>query len=290
MWLCWSLPYSLRADIYLKTTPDKVARCGDNVTLTCDASSYMSLDVKSFSWTGQNKTLCDTMVNVDSAVGCQMETHGSLHKLTLRLFNIMPIHQGKYVCKFRSQVGVNSSTSFISVQGEFARFSHVYLPCFDSSRGLFISPDCLGSQNYLANESVASCWFHGVYSRGEIHWFKGDERLTSLGSKEDLDQYGRYNIISTIKAQDSTGNQTYNCSLWITQLKKYVSVQEVVMVKPSSGSKFKLHWLCVTLHVILVTFILSWYKQVWIYQWVFYGHIFFFRVCVLYIYCKHIFF
>ncbi|XP_019723887.1 uncharacterized protein LOC109514893 [Hippocampus comes] len=223
-------------DIYLNTTPEKVARCGDNVTLTCEASSYKLLDVKSFSWTGQNKTLCDTMGNMDSAVGCQKETDGSLHKLTLRLFNVMPNHQGKYLCKFRSQVGVNYSTSFITVQ------------------------DCLGSQNYLVNESVASCWFHGVYSRGEIHWFKGDENLTSLSSKEDFDQYGRYNILSSIKVQDSTGNQIYNCSLWITQLKKYVSFQEVVMVKhsrTSSGSKFKLQWLCMTLHVTLVTFILS---------------------------------
>ncbi|XP_061702443.1 uncharacterized protein LOC133514630 [Syngnathoides biaculeatus] len=222
---------AVRADLVVWTTPDVVARCGENVNLMCNATSDKSLDVKLFSWIRRNKTLCDSGVkNNDSAVLCQNTTDEYHHNLTLTLLNIMPIHQGKYLCKFRSQVGVKSSTTNIAVR------------------------DCLANQNYFINGSTAKCWFHGVYGPGEIHWFKGDERLMNLNSTNaERDQYGRYNISSTIKAQRE--NQIYNCSLWI--LGKYVSSQEIVMVKEStnaSETKCKLQWICLMLQTMLLIF------------------------------------
>ncbi|XP_061605129.1 uncharacterized protein LOC133465949 [Phyllopteryx taeniolatus] len=234
MWFTMTVATTaVMADVAVRTTPDMVVRCGDNVTLTCNATSDELLDVKLFSWISPNKTLFDSKIkNNDSAVVCLNKTDNSHHKLTLTLLNIMPIHQGQYICKFRGQVGINSSTTNITVQ------------------------DCLGNQNYFINESIAECWFHGVSSPGKIQWFKGDDRLTdSIRSNEKVDQYGRYNITSTIKAP--RGNQIYNCSLWI--LGKYVSSQKVVMVKESknaSESKYKLQWICLMLHAIVVTFIM----------------------------------
>ncbi|XP_057673382.1 uncharacterized protein LOC130904556 [Corythoichthys intestinalis] len=217
----------------LKTTPDTEAHCGDNVTLTCNATSTMLLDVKSFHWIGQNKTLCGTEVSHKyPAVVCSNETWRSHNHLNMKIVNIMLNHQGKYLCKFRSQVGVYERPTFVTVK------------------------DCFGNQDYTINESIAECWFYGGFSNGEIHWFKGADKLTDTKSIKQIDDHnGRYNFTSILKSPEE--NQNYSCSLWIPELKEYVYNQSVVMIKDltsSSGRNFQ--WIYMLYPILVIQYLI----------------------------------
>lgn len=112
----------------LQTIPEVVARCGHNVTLTCDITSHLS-DIALFSWVkkGINKTLCEYDSKHDPENLCESTADTTTKKLTLTLINVMPVHQGTYLCKLRSRSGVNNKSSFVKVQGELAySFSFFY--------------------------------------------------------------------------------------------------------------------------------------------------------------------
>nr|XP_049600852.1 uncharacterized protein LOC125983537 [Syngnathus scovelli] len=230
--ITWLAMAFATTDVVMETTPNKTAGCRDNVTLICEVNSAKLLnvkDVKLFSWNDPNSiSLCNTTVNTSM---CRYETDGSFHKLSVTIFDIMPIHEGKYLCKLHSKMGTKYSATFITVQG------------------------CLGSQDYFVNNSMATCKFNGVYSWGDIHWFEGDQELNS-SLNGVVDEYGRYDIMSAIEVQ--SGNHTYYCKLWMYDLRRYVSTQKVVTdLKNSFGSKGEHQWICMLLPAILVTFIVK---------------------------------
>ncbi|TKS91764.1 GTP-binding protein [Collichthys lucidus] len=164
----------------LKAAPLKVARCGENVTLTCEATIKKS-DIVSLSFAcGENKTCKCEDSQTNPEVQCESTDESPRHRLNLTLINVMPVNQGNYTCKLRSIKGVDAAKTRVAVK------------------------ECLGSSNSSTNQSDVTCWFDGVYPVGIIHWFQGDVNLTaSTTTRKEQDQYGRYNVSSTIglKAQ-----------------------------------------------------------------------------------------
>lgn len=109
--------------VTLQATSEVVASCGDNVTLTCNATSSHKLDVKYFAW-HREKNVCQhdgaqpDGAQPDPAVRCASREEASHHTLTLTLVNVMPVHEGRYLCKLRSNQGVGSASAVLTVQGE----------------------------------------------------------------------------------------------------------------------------------------------------------------------------
>nr|XP_040047007.1 uncharacterized protein LOC120827905 isoform X2 [Gasterosteus aculeatus aculeatus] len=157
----------------------------------------------------------------DSRAACESATQD--HKLTLTLYDVMPVHQGKYFCKVRANHGAKSSTTTVTVQ------------------------DCVGTPGFSMNESHAQCWFSGVYPIGSISWSQGGLQLTQPAStREEMDPRGRYTVSSTIEARKGEANHPYKCSLWIPSAGKELSSQELPWVgkQRSSGSAVHLAWAC----------------------------------------------
>lgn len=226
--------------VELQTISQVAARCGENVTLTCDASSSGKLDIRSFSWLAKNESVCEYEDrNPDTKVLCESTAEPQRHILTLTLLNVMPDDQGTYLCKLRSTLGVKSKTTIVIVQ------------------------DCLESSGSSISETTAKCWFSGVYPSGIIKWSQGDTDLTDSASpQEDVHQDGRYKVSSSIDVKTGNTSQPFNCSLWIPSTRKQLSSQQLHMKgqqirNGSSGSACKLlQWICITVEVMMVKFII----------------------------------
>lgn len=101
----------------LQTEPREVtSRCGDNVTLKCEASVAPQSDIKLFSWTFKNRS-CRYK---DQRAGPRCQSLGEPPRcsLALTLVNVMPADQGNYLCKLHSNTGVGHSRSVVAVHGE----------------------------------------------------------------------------------------------------------------------------------------------------------------------------
>lgn len=93
------------------------SRCGDNVTLTCEATGPPQMDIKRFSWVFKNKT-CHFN---DPKPWCESAGEPPHHSIALTL-SVMPVDQGEYTCKLHSNMGIAQSQSVVTVQGE-----HIWL-------------------------------------------------------------------------------------------------------------------------------------------------------------------
>ncbi|KAF3700389.1 hypothetical protein EXN66_Car016076 [Channa argus] len=220
----------------LETTPEVLARCGDNVTLTCNANSSQKLDVKLFTWSDGRRNLCplDDGQRVPDVL-CETTASPAL-KATL--INVMPVYKGRYLCKLQSNLGATSAQTLLSVQ------------------------DCLESSDFRINSSHAECRFTGVHPRGNVHWFQGDDNLTdSATTQEEEDQHGRYDVRSTIRIEERKSSEAYNCSLWMPDDRKYLSNQKLIIVgeligrttgsPPASGCRVQLQWICIMVEILV---------------------------------------
>ncbi|XP_034749231.1 uncharacterized protein LOC117957528 isoform X2 [Etheostoma cragini] len=228
---CVGVPGSQRVE--LQTISQVAAQCGENVKLTCDARPSGEMNIVKFIWLAKNKTVCQYSEDQPHPkVLCESTSQPPHHSLTLTLLNVMPVDEGTYLCKLHSDLGALSKKTVVTVQ------------------------DCLGSFGYFINESRAECWFSGVYPSGTISWFQGDVNLpVPAGTREVVDQLGLYNVSSTIDVQKGNLSQPHRCSLWITSARKYLSSQQLLMVKKqtrSSGSTVNLQWICAMVEIMLV--------------------------------------
>ncbi|XP_031176932.1 uncharacterized protein LOC116065510 isoform X1 [Sander lucioperca] len=219
--------------VELQTISQVAARCGENVTLTCDAKPSGQLKIFNFIWLAKNKSMCQYPEGQTyPEVLCESTDQPPHHSLTLTLLNVMPVDEGTYLCKLQSDLGAPSEKTVVTVQ------------------------DCLGSFDSSINESHAECWFSGVYPSGTISWFQGDVNLTDPAStREEVDHLGLYNVSSTIDVQKGNLSQPYTCSLWIASARKHLQSQQLPVVKKqteSSGSMVNLQWICVMVEIMMV--------------------------------------
>ncbi|XP_034394895.1 uncharacterized protein LOC117734737 [Cyclopterus lumpus] len=152
-----------------------------------------------------------------------------VHRLSLTLLNVMPAHQGEYLCKLRSTFGAGHNTTTVIVQ------------------------DCIGNYSFSVKESHAECWFSGVYPIGSVHWFQEEVNLThSASTKQEMDSHGRYNVSSSIDVKKGNPNLPFECRLWkpsgthLSQTLPPIGKQE----SRSSGSKVQLQWICVLVGIM----------------------------------------
>ncbi|XP_022612657.1 uncharacterized protein LOC111230266 [Seriola dumerili] len=234
IWFTSAVRIAGSQDVKLQTIPQVAAQCGKNVTLTCNASSSRHMDIQFFSWLANMKNVCQYgNGQTDPGALCESTANTSHHTLTLTLINVMPVSKGKYLCKLRSNLGVKSASTSVTVHG------------------------CLEGSGFFTNESHAECWFTGVYPNGTIHWFQGEVNLTnSASTQEEMDQHGRYKVLSELHVEKGHLNLSYKCSLWIPSDRKYLSSQLLTVARQikSSGSMAKLHWICIMVGIMMGMF------------------------------------
>lgn len=95
---------------------DLTSRCGDNVTLKCEATVPEQMEIKQFSWVHPNKS-CGHREQ-ERKPWCESVCEPPRCSLALTLVNMMPVDQGQYLCKLRSTMGVFYNHSVVTVQGE----------------------------------------------------------------------------------------------------------------------------------------------------------------------------
>lgn len=101
----------------LKTMPrDLTSRCGDNVTLKCEATVPPQEEIKQFSWVHPNKS-CQYQ-DQHRKPWCESVGEHPRWSLALTLANVMPVDQGEYLCKLHSTMGVYYNQSVVTLQGE----------------------------------------------------------------------------------------------------------------------------------------------------------------------------
>lgn len=109
-----SLWVSVGGAVELQTIPyDVTSRCGDNVTLKCEATVQ---EIKQFYWVHPNKSC--RYGDQHSEPWCEGVGEPHRYSLALTLVNVMPVDQGKYLCKLYSTRGAYYNKSVVTVQGE----------------------------------------------------------------------------------------------------------------------------------------------------------------------------
>lgn len=128
-----SFCFSVTDSVELWTMPEVSARCGENVTLTCNAKP-MPLTIPLFEWFGQNKKCRYTDPKPDAKVLCQNTTNSLHYTLSLTLLNMMPDDRGNYTCKIHSNQGAMTRKTVVKVQGEYFCNQLFYCHLFSLSK------------------------------------------------------------------------------------------------------------------------------------------------------------
>ncbi|CAN9505753.1 unnamed protein product [Ophioblennius macclurei] len=225
--------------VQIQTLPQVAAECGQNVSLTCDATYSQSLNIKSFSWVrdGKNGPVCKYEPNqTKQAPGCETKMIGAYHhRLILTLVDLKPNDAGKYICKFHSSQGAKSNKTYVEVQ------------------------ECRGNLTRFMNQSHGECSFKGVYPSGVVHWSQGDVNLTdSCSTSQELDQHGRFDILSVIDVSKGNLSQPYTCSLWVPALNRYQSWMQLLLSEElnSSGIDVGGMWICIVMEIVVLKLIM----------------------------------
>ncbi|XP_053298806.1 uncharacterized protein LOC128458150 [Pleuronectes platessa] len=205
----------------LQVQPQVEAKCRTNLTLTCKANSLQKFDIKLFSWANETKVVCRyEKYQPEPGVLCEL----SDHTLSLTLLDVMPDHEGKYLCKLHSNVGTAVASTLVTVRG------------------------CLERSGFSTNESRAECWFAGVYPSGVVHWFQGGVNLTdSARTWEEEGGRGRFKVVSDLHVEKGNTSLPYKCSLWIPTDGRYLQSHQITLTRKtkSSGNSVALQGICV---------------------------------------------
>lgn len=103
----------------LRAVAAVAVRCGSNATLKCEATAPTQIDIKQFFWVSSNKTCRYNETSPE--LWCESASEPLRRTLALTLVNVMPVDQGKYMCKLRANLGVADTQSVVTVQGEHTR-------------------------------------------------------------------------------------------------------------------------------------------------------------------------
>ncbi|XP_068193642.1 cell adhesion molecule 1 [Antennarius striatus] len=229
-WFLSAVSIRVHESVELRTLSTVTVQCGENVTLTCDAST-LQLHIIKFTFHGNNKTCDYRNPQSESDIVCETKSETDHQTLTMTLLNVMPPNQGKYYCKLHTTQGTYSSTTVVAVQ------------------------DCLDAFENTINKTHAKCVFSGLYPNGIIHWHQNGVNLTASATTwEEEDQYGRHNVSSTIDVQKGNTSQPYVCSMWIPSVGKNLKSLELYVYTKhtSSGDVGKLQWSIIIVEMIMV--------------------------------------
>lgn len=200
IWMASVLSFCVGQTAQLTANPRVEARCGQNVTMTCDINIRDPRKINLFQWIAKNETCKHGENRAGAKFVCQSEEK----RLSLTVLNVMPGDQGDYLCKLRSETGAKSHKTVLVI------------------------PSCNDAPVLQVNESQAFCCYTGVYPRGFIHWFQGDDNLTDsaiqLPDVEDKD--GRYNVCSALPTERRNMSHSFVCSLWSTSTSSLFSVSQ----------------------------------------------------------------
>ncbi|KAF7221248.1 uncharacterized protein [Nothobranchius furzeri] len=230
-WICvfWfniASCFSANDLVNLQTTDGTYAQCGDNVILTCNASSPQpwNLNIKKFVWQFGNTTMCQFGADQDDDQFKCESTNTTFNRIIfLTLYNVMPTNEGNYLCKLYSTSGSWNGGSQLRAE------------------------ECLESTEASSNENYAECSFDGVYPSGEVHWFQGDTNVTEEAyTHKEKDESERFNIRSVMNLKNNGLGEPYNCSLWIPSLGRYIATEEV-----SSGGSVRLQWIWLVVSLMM---------------------------------------
>ncbi|XP_035988093.1 uncharacterized protein LOC118560775 [Fundulus heteroclitus] len=216
----------------LDTLPKVTASCGEQVTLTCNASASLLKDVNvvKFNWQFKNTTLCQYEskdVNSDK-IRCKSTntTSGGL-TLSMTILNIIPKDEGVYLCKLHTTGAAANGQSHVKVE------------------------DCVGSSDDSMDNNTARCSFDRVFPAGVVHWYQGDANLTKTSKTENIPAAEDFfKVVSEIPAKEAS--QSLNCSLWMPSTNIYVASRLVT----SSGSISHLQWICMMVGIFMRSLIM----------------------------------
>lgn len=223
IWIFISVITSASEAVELHTDPGVRGICGDKVILTCKASSPRQFDIKSFLWMSGNDTLCKYEGgHLQNNTPCEYSPQNTL---TLTFNDLKRVHEGPYLCKIRTNAGVNESVTSVHI-----------LSCF-------------GSFTYFMNSTHATCVFKDVYHIIYMPWFHGDTEIKPISSEFEHDQNSRESIWGTIEVDTRNLSQPYKCCLFGI-IGRAAHCQTLKLT--SSGSMLRIQWIFAMLEILLV--------------------------------------
>lgn len=101
----------------LTANPRVEARCGQNVTMTCDVNIQDPRRINLFQWITKNETCKHRENRTGAKFVCQSEEK----RLSLTVLNVMPGDQGDYLCKLRSETGAKSHKTVLVIPSAYKR-------------------------------------------------------------------------------------------------------------------------------------------------------------------------
>ncbi|XP_029996211.1 uncharacterized protein LOC115423507 [Sphaeramia orbicularis] len=239
IWFISALDVTVGDDVEVNITPTVVAKCGDNVTLTCEFPVMDIRNIMELYWMQHGNYLCKSGES-QSANETQFLCHNTsevndnsiLIVFNLTIMKIMPTNMGQYFCKMRSRTGSDSRTTVV---------------------GLY---ECIEESHHSVSESEAECTFSGVYPPGQVNWTLGDTELTDVITTQKEEADGRFTIKSKVKKQKANTNELYTCSL-LRFIYPSEPMHVVSKLQFSGSGVVKLTWICMLVEMLLLILVIQ---------------------------------
>lgn len=188
----------------LTSTPQLITECHKHATLSCNITSRDEPKFLQFQWMGpghHRSVLCE----LDKR-GAAVSHRGDVKciyrdkQLFLILHHVKPVHEGRYLCKLRSDLGSKETHTDLQLQG------------------------CHGEFYYHRHGNNVTCHSRGAYPKVHIHWLAEDRNLTefAVSNQDKQAEDGTYEAASTLLDEHHTLDAELNCSLWSPSTDKYL--------------------------------------------------------------------
>uniref|UniRef100_A0AAV2KL25 Ig-like domain-containing protein n=1 Tax=Knipowitschia caucasica TaxID=637954 RepID=A0AAV2KL25_KNICA len=179
--ILWLPVFCIVGGLEMYTVDKVLATCGDNVTLPCNITTEVALDIKEFKWMEKND-ICHWGVEKNlTSMQCANVTSQNSYDFPLTIFNIQPEHKGTYHCKLRSKEGTKNGQTIVRVQ------------------------KCVGDALVNVSSAEGTCLFEGVYPKPTVVlWKQGHDESVQHWSKTDVKENadGFFTAVSTIKLRN----------------------------------------------------------------------------------------
>lgn len=187
----------------LSSIPSLTAPCDQSLRLFCNITKLPAGTKVKMSWVHHkpprvHRTLCE----VDSenpTRGNGGEFTCSLRDVHLELTLQQPVDEGSYTCKLHSAAGITNNTTLVMLD------------------------DCYENVSAALTPEGPSCVFTRVRPDGDVHWFHASQRLHEPVTTKRVEEDGSVTVKSTLGGGSGSGQGPYNCSLWNSGSKRYLT-------------------------------------------------------------------